>query len=78
MTTAPDQESAHLEYTQVRARLDNEIRMVNERDEEIATLRAEVAHLRAALNRMRDLGYGMSRSWYVREIEDGLTYPPND
>lgn len=55
--TAPDQEAAHLAYTQ---------------------LRAENAHLRAALNRMRDLGHGMSRSWYVREIEDGLTFPPDD
>lgn len=61
-TLAPDQEAAHMEYEQLKAE--------NER------LRAEVTHLRAALHRMRDLGQGMSRSWYVREIEDGLTYPP--
>lgn len=36
---------------------------------------AENAHLRAALHRMRDLGQGMSRTWYLREIDDGLNVP---
>jgi hypothetical protein len=37
--------------------------------------RAENAHLRAALHRMRDLGHGMPARWFMREIEDGLTFP---
>jgi hypothetical protein len=41
----------------------------------IKELEAENAHLRAALHRLRDLGAGMSRSWYVREIDDGLDVP---
>src|SRR5262245_32872193 len=44
--------------------------------DEVRRLAAETAHLRAALHRLRDLGQGMSRTWYLREIEDGLAFPP--
>lgn len=41
----------------------------------MTALVGEVRHLRAALHRMRDLGQGMSRTWYLREIDDGLNDP---
>ena len=85
--TAPDQDAAHLEYEQLKAenaQLRAALHQVAGLEAESAFLKAtisrlarEIGHLRAALNRMRDLGHGMSRSWYVREIEDGLTFPPS-
>jgi len=47
--------AAELENAQLQAHLENEIRMVNERDEDIARLRAEVAFLGAQFAAVRRL-----------------------